>query len=349
MGPNDALAIVIVSYQSADKLPALLSALTGQIRPGDEIVVVDNASSDGSPAVAQGFGEAVRVVQTGANLGFAAGCHAGAAATEADLLVFLNPDSVPQAGCLDALREAAAAHPAWGAWQAVVVMPDGTINTDGGVVHFLGMGWAGDCGAPATALVDAADEPGFPSGAAMTVRRPLWERLGGMDPGYFLYGEDLDFGLRVWLAGERVGLVRDARVTHDYEFTKGTGKWFWLERNRVRTVLSTYPTSLLIALAPALLAAELALMGVAAAGGWLPAKLRAQRAAVEGLPATLRRRRTVQATRRISAWEFAGHLTASLDSPFLPLPAAGVPARLQATYWRVVRGLLRMAPGPGGR
>ena len=349
MEANDALAIVIVSYQSADELPALLNALTDQARPGDEIVVVDNASSDGSAEVAAGFGEAVRVIRTGANLGFAAGCHAGAEATSAPLLVFLNPDSVPEPGCLDALRVAAAHHPGWGAWQAVVVMPDGTINTDGGVVHFLGMGWAGDCGQPAAALAQAVDEPGFPSGAAMTVRRPLWERLGGMDPGYFLYGEDLDFGLRVWLAGERVGLVRDARVIHAYEFTKGTGKWFWLERNRVRTVLSTYPGPLLLALAPALLGAEIALMAVAAAGGWLPAKVRAQLATVRGLPETLRRRRVIQATRRISAQQFATHLTASLDSPFLPLPDDGVPARLQAAYWALARRVLQLLPDTGGR
>ena len=349
MERSDALAVVIVSYQSAGELPALLTALAAQARPDDEIVVVDNASVDGSAEVARGFGDAVRVTETGANLGFAAGCHTGAAQTSAPLLLFINPDSVPQPGCLDALRAAATAHPSWGAWQAVVVMPDGTINTDGGIVHFLGMGWAGDCGRPPEVLTTARDEPDFPSGAAMTVRRTTWDRLGGMDPAYFLYGEDLDFGLRVWLAGERVGLVRDARVTHAYEFTKGTGKWFWLERNRMRTVLSTYPAPLLFALAPALVAGELALVAVAAAGGWLPAKLRAQLAVMRGLPGTLRRRRTVQATRRIGAREFAVHLTASLDSPFLPLADEGRPARLQAAYWGFVRRLVGWLPDPGGR
>ena len=349
MEASDALAIVIVSYQSAAELPALLDAVTAQTDHGDTVVVVDNASRDGSADVARAFGDAVTVVQTGTNIGFAGGCHAGASVTDAPLLVFLNPDSVPEPGCLDALRAAAAAHPDWGAWQAVVLMPDGTVNTDGGVIHFLGMGWAGDCGRPAHVLNAAPDEPDFPSGAAMVVRRSTWDRLGGMDPDYFLYGEDLDFGLRVWLAGERVGLVRDAWVTHEYTFAKGTGKWFWLERNRARTVLSTYPAPLLLALAPALLAAELALLAVAAAGGWLPAKLRAQTAVLRELPGTLRRRHTVQASRRVSAREFASHLTASLDSPFLPLADGSRPARLQEAYWALVRRLLRVLPDPGDR
>ncbi len=182
-----------------------------------------------------------------------------------------------------------------------MLQPDDTINTDGGVVHFLGMGWAGDCGKPVSALPVDTAEVAFPSGAAMTMRRTTWDRLGGLDVAYFLYGEDLDLGLRIWLSGERVGVVPDAHVVHSYDFEKGTGKWFWLERNRLRTVLSVYPAALLALLAPALLAAELALVAIAAANGWLGAKLRAELAVVTDLPATLRRRRSVQATAELSA------------------------------------------------
>ncbi len=136
------------------------------------------------------------------------------------------------------------------------------------------------------------------------------------------------------------GLVPDARVLHSYEFDKGTTKWFWLERNRWRTVLSVYPGALLALTLPALLAAELGLLAIAAREGWLWAKLRAQTATVAGLPATLARRRAVQRTRRIGAADFAGHLTSSLDSPYLAgasTPLLRVPQEL---YWRAVRFLL---------
>lgn len=337
MPTNDALAVVVVAYDSAEHLPALLTAVQAQLGPSDELIVVDNASSDGSAGVARAAGQRVRVVETGVNLGFGGGCHVGARATTAPLLFFLNPDSEPADGCLDHLRSAAADHPTWGAWQAAVLLSDGTINTDGGIVHFLGMGWAGDCGLPVERLPLGPHEAAFPSGAAMVVRRATWDALGGLDASYFLYCEDLDLGLRVWLAGEAVGVVPAARVVHSYEFDKGTRKWFWLERNRARTVLSVYPGPLLLRLVPGLIAAELALLAMAAHDGWLRAKLRAQLAVLTGLPSILRRRQAIQATRRVTSPEFATHLTASLDSAFLPVDESGWAARLQRGYWTAVQ------------
>jgi GT2 family glycosyltransferase len=334
----DALAVVIVSHDSAAHLQALLEAVLAQLGPHDELIVVDNASSDGSAELAERAG--VDTLAEPRNLGFGAGCHAGAGATSAPLLLFLNPDSRPEPGCLQALRDAAAARPDWGAWQAAVLLPDGAINTDGGVVHYSGIGWAGDCGKPASSMAATPYEIAFPSGAALVVRRSVWDELGGLEPSYFLYSEDLDLGLRMWLAGHLVGIVPSARVIHGYDFDKGAQKWFWLERNRWRTLLAVYPPALLALLAPALLAIELAVHAAALRGGWLAPKLRADAAVLAGLPATLRRRRAVQATRRIGTPEFASHLSASLDSPYLPVRDGHPAARAQAAYWAAVRRVL---------
>jgi N-acetylglucosaminyl-diphospho-decaprenol L-rhamnosyltransferase len=339
---SQALAVVVVTHQSAAHLNPLLAALRPQLLAEDELVIVDNASTDGTADVARSFGAPVGVIETGENLGFAGGCHAGAAATRAPLLLFLNPDSEPQGDCLRRLRDAADSHPGWSAWQAVVVLARDLINTSGGVVHYLGIGWAGDCGRPASELSAHDREIAFPSGAAMVVRRSAWDELHGLDSAYFMYGEDLDLGLRLWLAGHRVGLVHDARVLHSYEFDKGESKWFWLERNRWRTVLSVYPAAVLAVTAPALFASELGLLAIAAREGWLAAKLRAQVATLTGLPGTLRRRRDVQRMRRISADEFAGHLTASLDSPYLAGAATPLLRVPQALYWRAARQILSL-------
>ncbi len=114
MAPADALAVVVVSHNSADHLPALLEAVLPQLAADDELVVVDNLSADGSSDVARAAGERGRVIEAGANLGFAGGCHLGAGATSAPLLLFLNPDSYPAPGCLDHLRAAASRHPTVG-------------------------------------------------------------------------------------------------------------------------------------------------------------------------------------------------------------------------------------------
>jgi N-acetylglucosaminyl-diphospho-decaprenol L-rhamnosyltransferase len=338
----EALAVIVVTHQSAGHLRPLLEALEAQRRQDDEVVVVDNASTDDTPELARSIGGEIRVIETGANLGFAGGCHAGADATHAPLLLFLNPDSEPQPDCLQRMRDAGVAHPSWGAWQAAVILEDERINTSGGVVHYLGIGWAGDCERPVSELPAHEREIAFPSGAAMVVRRSAWNELDGLDSDYFMYGEDLDLGLRLWLAGQHVGLVPGARVLHSYEFDKGTSKWFWLERNRWRTVLSVYPGAVLALTAPALLAAELGLLVIAAREGWWKAKLRAQAATLAGLPGTLRRRRVVQRTRRISANDFTAHLTSSLDSPYLAGAATPLLRVPQALYWRVVRRALSL-------
>jgi len=328
-----ALAVVIVAHQSAAHLRGTLAALRPQLRDGDEVLIVDNASTD-DPGAAAGGADVLRLTE---NAGFAGGCNAGAAATSAPMLFFLNPDAAPAPDCLGALRAAADEHPGWGAWQALVALPGSEeVNTRGGEVHWLGVGWSGGYG---ERLADARADGlvGFASGAALVVRRAAWDAIGGFDADFFMYGEDLDLSLRLRLAGWEVGVAGGAVVEHDYEFAKGDRKWFLLERNRWVTVLGAYPRPLLLALLPALIAAEAAFFVAAARGGWLGAKLRATLAVLRGLPSALRRRGAVQAAAAVSPREFADALTAGLDSPFLgPVAQIRPLAAAQAAFWRAV-------------
>ena len=244
------LAVVIVTYESGAHIGETLRVLGEQLRDGDELVVVDNASKDGTAAAVREAAPGARLLEQQDNLGFAGGCNLGARAAHAPLLLFLNPDAVPDEGCIEALRATAESRPDWAAWQPLVTMNGGsTINTSGGVTHFLGMGWAGRCGEPVEAAPSAPTEVSFASGAALCIRREAWEELEGFDERYFMYGEDLDLGLRTWLSGHGVGISPAARVHHDYEFGKGNRKWYLLERNRWWTILSDYPAGLLLPLA----------------------------------------------------------------------------------------------------
>ncbi len=327
----------------ARTLPALLAELW----PGDELIVVDNDSADGTVDAVRELAPEGRVVEPGANLGFGAACNLGAREARGDLLLFLNPDAKPQPGFRDAVERPLADGRDWAAWQGLVTADDGrVVNTRGGVVHFTGIAWAGGVGEPVEvggrAPGDRRAEPGFVSGACLAIPRERFARAGGFAESFFLYHEDVDLSLRLRLAGGKLGAEPGARVDHEYEFAKGPAKWRYLERNRWATIVRTYPLGLLVAVAPALLATELALLVAAARGGWLGAKLAAGREVVTALPRLRRERSEIQGQRTVRAGEFAAALTADLDSPYLDRAARSRLIRsLLRAYWRAALALLR--------
>jgi hypothetical protein len=336
------VSVLIVAWNSGDELRRTLPPLLAELRDGDELIVVDNDSPDDSAAVVAEMAPRARVVTMGRNRGFAGGANVGAGAATGDLLVILNPDAMPLPGWGEAIRRPWLESRGWSAWQGLVAEGDGaTINSAGNPVHFTGIVWAGRHGDP-IAAAPAAGEVTALSGACLAVPLEVWRRLGGFAEKFFMYHEDVDLSLRLRLAGETVGIEPTAVVAHDYEFTASAGsKWRWLERNRLATLVRVYPGTLLLLLAPALLATEAALLLAAMAGGWGGQKLRANAEVIAWLPRLLAERRTIRRARTISAAEFATALTPDLDSPFIPAIARSTPARIaMRTYWRLVRALL---------
>jgi GT2 family glycosyltransferase len=211
------------------------------------------------------------------------------------------------------------------------------INTDGGVVHFTGISWAGNAGRPIEEEDPEPREVGFASGACLAVPVDVWRRLGGMPEHFFMYCEDVDLALRARLAGGRVGIEPSARVDHDYEFAGRGDRWRMLERNRWAVVVRTYPGALLALVLPALLATELAVLVVAVRGGWARQKLWAMRDVLAGLPQWLAERAAVRNGRTIGSEAFAEHLACGLSSDYLS-GAARNPAlnAMLKGYWRRV-------------
>lgn len=346
------LSVLVVTFNSRAAVGRSLPALLAELEPGDELVVVDNASSDGTVAAVRELASDAVVLEQDRNLGFAAACNAGARAASGDLLVLLNPDAVPAAGFGEAIRRPANDGRGWAAWMGLVTAEGGSVvNSDGGVIHFTGIAWAGGAGRPATGA--EAGEVGFLSGACLAIPRRTWVQVGGLPEPFFLYHEDVDLSLRLRLAGGRLGIEPAARVDHSYEFAKGAQKWLYLERNRWATLIRTYPLALLALLAPALLVTELALVGVSVAGGWGAQKLRATTQVLRWLPRLIAERRAIQAQRRIGATEFAAALTADLSSPYLGRASrVGALRSVLRGYWLLVRVLLgavsRSAPSSSG-
>jgi GT2 family glycosyltransferase len=337
-----AISTILVAHNSLADLEVSLPRLLAELRSDDELIVVDNHSRDGLHARLPELAPGARLLKAPGNLGFAGGANLGARAARSELLLFLNPDVRVAPGFADAIRAPLQRTPNWAAWMGLVTQDGGrTINTSGGVIHYTGLGWAGENGAPVESASTGPREVTAVSGACLAIPRSTWEALGGFSEEYFMYYEDTDLSLRLRLRGEAIGIEPDARVEHDYEFDKGLSKWRYLERNRWAMLLRCFPGPLLALLFPALVATELAIWTVALRGGWVSAKRTATADVLRSLPRLLGERRAIQSARRISSWQFAQALTDELSSPFLADVASRRAIRwFVSGYWAAVCTLL---------
>jgi N-acetylglucosaminyl-diphospho-decaprenol L-rhamnosyltransferase len=341
------LSVVIVAFNSRAAVERTLPPLLEQLSPADELVVVDNGSSDGSADAVARLAPGALLIRNPDNAGFAAACNTGVEAAAGDLVVLLNPDAVPAPGFCEAIRRPLADERGWAAWMGLVTMDGGRlVNSAGGVVHFTGIAWAGAAGRLLSEAGERAREVAFASGACLAVRRDTWLAAGGFPPEFFMYCEDVDLSLRLRLAGGRLGCEPAARVDHAYEFAKGAAKWRLLERNRWATLIRTYPGALLALIAPALLVTELALVAGSLSGGWGRQKLLAALDTLRALPRLAAERRKIQAGRLIGAREFAAWLSADLSSPYLGRAASSRPLNAALRlYWRLVLAALGLGAG----
>jgi N-acetylglucosaminyl-diphospho-decaprenol L-rhamnosyltransferase len=208
-------SVVIVNWNAGDALVACADSLADAARAGCEVLVVDNASEDGSAAAAAAAFPWLRVVHAGANVGFAVGANLGAGQATGDVVVFLNPDARVLPGALAGLVGALAAAPRAGIAGGGLVGPDGRWQPGAARFHPLGhlvldttVGRLPARWRRRPHLVD------WVYGTFMAVRRDLFRRLGGFDPAYFLYGEDMDLCSRAARLGARTLHVPAARAVH---------------------------------------------------------------------------------------------------------------------------------------
>ncbi len=232
-GVRDGLtSVVVVAADSGPLLPQCVDRVLAS-SAAVEVIVIDNASSDGAPAhaAAAHAGDArFRLVANAANRGFGPACNQGAAAAAGDALLFLNPDCLIEAGTVAALRSIAEADRTIGLLGVDVRTPDGapargnrrrdptlgrSIMTFSGLAHLesrwprlAGVEMRPDAAAGAVERVDAV------SGACMFVPRAVFERVGGFDEAYFLHVEDLDLCRRIRDGGNVVAIANDVRVVH---------------------------------------------------------------------------------------------------------------------------------------
>lgn len=218
------VSIIIPAWNHCEVTLACLAALAADTpRTPYEVIVVDDASSDDSalrlPAVS-----GLRYLRNERNLGFIGACNAGALTAKGRWLVFLNNDTQPRSGWLDALIDSFAYLPEAGIVGAKLIYPDGRLQEAGGIVFSDGSAWN-------YGRFDAADDPRYNyvrevdycSGAAIAISRELFQRLHGFDTHFSpAYYEDTDLAMRVRALGKRVYYQPASEVIHFEGLSSGT-------------------------------------------------------------------------------------------------------------------------------
>ncbi|MHB8592930.1 MAG: glycosyltransferase family 2 protein, partial [Acidimicrobiales bacterium] len=218
-------AVVVVNHDAGDALIACVASLRAE--GVAEVVVVDNASTDGSVERLEAEDAGVHVIRAGANLGYGAGVNRGLADVEAQLVLVSNPDVAVHPGSLAVLARAIDGDPLLAIAGPCILEPDGrrypSARRFPSWVDAAGHALLGTLAPtnPFTKRYRMSDlDPtvvtnvDWVSGACFLARRGVLDELGGFDEGYFMYAEDVDLCWRAHRAGYTVAYVPTARVTH---------------------------------------------------------------------------------------------------------------------------------------
>ncbi len=307
------VSILIVTYNAGPHLGRCLEALSQQTYTDFEVIIVDNGSTDGWIEATKPFPPFVTFIESGANLGFAAGNNFAAKHAKGDWFATLNADAYPAPEWLDRLVEATDRYPwatVFGSTQLLEARPE-LLDGSGDSYHPLGLAWRGNRLRPVgTAPPDG--EVFGPCAAAALYRRDVFEEVGGFDERFFCYYEDVDLAFRLRLMGRRSVQVRSACVRHVGSAVTGEGSDFaryHVARNRFWMVLRDTPGGLMWVVLPSFLAFQFIRLLVAPLVGDGMIRVRAIRDAMIQLPAVLRQRNGLHSRRRANALNIARAMT----------------------------------------
>ena len=221
------VSLLIVSHNTCDLLDACLDSIQSETRRAYEIIVVDNASDDGSAAMVRRRYPDVMLIENQCNAGFAAANNQAARHTRGRTLLLLNPDTLVLEGAVDRLAAFMDANPDVGICGPRVLNREGRIAQSCYRFPTLGnslrlpLGYTPirwllrrNKGRRYNLAVEQPQPVEAVQGCALAIRADLWHRMGGLDETFFLYGEDTDLCYRTWQAGRRVTYLPQACIVH---------------------------------------------------------------------------------------------------------------------------------------
>jgi GT2 family glycosyltransferase len=300
------LTVAILSYDGRHLLEVILPSLARQRYRDFEVVVVDNGSHDDTVQwLAQGWPQA-QVISLPDNVGVTAALNVCARAGEGELLALFNNDVELDPDCLGELVGALDTHPraGWAAGKLRDFQRRELLDGAGDVFTWAATGGRRGHGELDRGQYDAPGEVFGACGGAALYRRSVLRAVGDFDEDFFAFYEDVDWNLRAQLAGFSCRYVPSALAYHMGSATIGRGlsdfTRYHLWRNRLWIIAKDLPLGAIVRHLPQLLLGQLENLVVALRARKLEIWLRVWRDALRGLPRMLRKRRRVQASRRIT-------------------------------------------------
>ena len=314
------VTVVVVSWQGRHLLGPCLDSLKAQTMP-HRLVVVDNASTDGTAEFLAAEHSGATVVTTPENLGFAGGVQAGLDVVDTPYAALLNNDAQAEPGWLEALVRHLDVHPEAGAVTSRMVLADrpGVLNNTGVLLLPGGYGTDRGFGEPDGSYAEAEEVFGF-SGGAAALRMSAVRDVGGFARRFFLYYEDTDLAWRLRLAGWTVRYEPRAVVRHQHSATvdqQSENFAFHNERNRLLTLLRCAPAGTALAAAARFLLTTASRAARRAAGQRVPdvatfrgrVRLRAFGSFLRLAPWAVRERRRIVGAARVPPREVSARWT----------------------------------------
>ena len=228
------VSIVTVTYNAAGIIRPFLDAIAALAYAKLEVIIVDNASRDETAQVVRQTNPEIRVVQQSRNLGFAGASNVGARYASGEILLFLNPDTIPPKNTIARLAAIMTQRPTVGALGCKLVYRDGRIQSAGGMIGVNGHCVHRGYGTEDDGSYDNEAAVDYVPGAALAIRRAVFWSVGGFYRGYFPgYYEDTELCLELRRRGLEVRYVPVPRIVHLEGTTMAEARHYWINRNRL--------------------------------------------------------------------------------------------------------------------
>jgi GT2 family glycosyltransferase len=306
-GKNKSASVVILSYNSREDLIECIPSLMSQTYYNFEIIVVDNASADGSEEFIRTNYPEVKVVQTGKNLGYAAGNNAGFEVAEGEYIVVVNPDTVADPEWLSELIKPLENNCTVTATTSKILIyhQKDRINACSTTNHHTGLTFCRGLNKPADQF-NNYQAVGAVSGCSFAIRSEMLKKIKGFDPDFFLYLEDTDLSWRMLFAGGKIMYVPKSMIYHKCKLSIAPWKEFYLERNRYLLLLKNFDSATLLLLLPSLIVTEIVTIGHAVLNGpkYIKNKLLAYFWIIQNIKTVFTKRHETLSKKQISDKEF---------------------------------------------